>query len=363
MSSRPGAEANWAHARPDPAVNWAGKRMPDNAQKADNAQLAETTELAVLPKTAPAQLDGGRGVGLVGQRWIRKQRTWLQMAGGLGLAVAVVGGAAWYVPQVVNADHKLLTGTVTSSAVVPLNFASSGEINKMKVHPGQKVRKGEVLADEYAPDVYPAISADKAAIAADETKIRDLQAVQGASSSAVSSAKAKLAADEAQLAKDQQTARTTQIIAPSAGVVVAANGQPGQQVGSDGIKGGTTDTQQAPANQSPQFSLLPEGPQANGNSSSSNASVPVIALRTSADWQVTALVPETSVRQIKSGQQVSVSVPAAGLSNLPGRIGEVLPTPESTSQGTSYQVVITVAKRASATPLNGMAADVQLGGS
>jgi len=66
------------------------------------------------------------------------------------------------------------------------------------------------------------------------------------------------------------------------------------------------------------------------------------------------------VSGIKPGQAVTISVPAAHLANLPGRIDEVLPTPESTSQGTVYQAVVTITGHAARSPLNGMAADIRL---
>ena len=86
----------------------------------------------------------------------------------------------------------------------------------------------------------------------------------------------------------------------------------------------------------------------------------MVALRVSATWQVIALIPENSVSAVKTGQQVTIDVPAAGISGVRGQIDEVLPTPASMSGGTLYQAVVTITGHAAEPPLNGMAADIRL---
>src|SRR6202050_475899 len=110
------------------------------------------------------------------QVWTRRQRTWPQRVGGLVIAAACVAAVAWYVPRVMRDDRQLFTGTVTSSGIVTLNFAGSGEIGKVSVRPGQPVRKGQVLATEYAPSIYSVLGADRAAIAAEQAKMAQLRA-------------------------------------------------------------------------------------------------------------------------------------------------------------------------------------------
>ncbi|HEY2687298.1 MAG TPA: hypothetical protein VGJ50_02595, partial [Streptosporangiaceae bacterium] len=60
-----------------------------------------------------------------GRRGTRERRhiSRVQRVGGLLLLAACVGTALWYVPRVVAADQRSLTGTVTSTGVVDLNFA------------------------------------------------------------------------------------------------------------------------------------------------------------------------------------------------------------------------------------------------
>jgi hypothetical protein len=299
---------------------------------------------------------------------IRRPRTWPQRVGGILIAGACVAGAAWYVPRVMSDDHRLLTGTVTSTGVIALNFTDAGEISKLNVHLDQTVRKGEVLAVEYAPNAGSIVAADKATITAEQAKMAELRAAAAADPAAAPADNAQLAVDRAQLAVDQAQLATdrmkvaaTEIVAPSSGIIVATNGEPGETVTSAGIRDYTTDSRQAPAARQPAFSLLPEGPQSVREDSASGSALPVIALRISTTWQVVVLIPEDSVSAVKSGEKVTISVPAARVEGVPGQVEEVLSTPIPTSAGVFYQAVVTVTGHAANPPLNGMAADVQLG--
>ena len=242
----------------------------------------------------------------------RIRRTWPQVAGGALIAGACVAAAVWYVPRVMADDHGVITGTVSSTGVVALNFAAPGQIGKLKVHLNQVVRRGQVLAAEYAPNADSIVTADKAAIAAEQAKIAQLKAAAAADpanasvdNAQLAAARAQLASGQAQLATDRLKVVSTEIIAPSAGIVVAANGQPGETVTTSGIRNYTSDSRQESTTQGPQFSLLPEGPQTVRRNGTAGSSLPVIALRVSDAWQVVALVPEGSVAGIKAGQKVT----------------------------------------------------------
>ena len=297
----------------------------------------------------------------------RIRRTWPQVAGGALIAGACVAAAVWYVPRVMADDHGVITGTVSSTGVVALNFAAPGQSGKLKVHLNQVVRRGQVLAAEYAPNADSIVTADKAAIAAEQAKIAQLKAAAAADpanasvdNAQLAAARAQLASGQAQLATDRLKVVSTEIIAPSAGIVVAANGQPGETVTSDGIRSYASDSQQRSTTQGPQFSLLPEGPQPIRQDATQVASLPVIALRVSTAWQVIALIPEGSVSEVKAGRKVTISVPTARITDLAGQVQQLIPTPVPTAQGLFYQVVITVTGRTADVPMNGMAADIQL---
>ena len=153
-----------------------------------------------------------------------RRRTWPQLVGGVLIAGACVATAAWYVPRVMADDRLVITGTVASSGVVALNFAASGQIGRLNVHLNQEVRKGEVLAVEYAPNADSIVAADKAAIAAEKAKITQLQSAEktdpantSVDNADIAAARAQLASDKAQLATDRLKVTATEIVAPSAG--------------------------------------------------------------------------------------------------------------------------------------------------
>jgi multidrug efflux pump subunit AcrA (membrane-fusion protein) len=291
----------------------------------------------------------------------RRHITRPQRAAAALIAGACLFGAVWYVPRIAAADGRSLSGTVTSTGVVYLNFSSSGQLATINVHAGEKVSKGQLLATEVAPAAAAVLAAARAAIAADKSELA--AALSGGTAAAADAARAQLARDEGQLAMDRADAAGTRIIAPSAGVVLAVNGQPGETADADGIRDYSSGLQDAPVTQRPLFSLFPEGPQSSvvAGGPGSVVSLPVIALRTSDTWQVTVLVPESSVGQIRARQAVSIDVPAASIGGVPGRIQELLATPVATAQGTGYQAVVTVLDQRQDAPPDGMAADVQLG--
>jgi multidrug resistance efflux pump len=285
-----------------------------------------------------------------------------QRIGGFVIAAACLAAAIWYVPRVISNDNHQLTGTVTSSGVVSLNFTKAGYLASVPVHAGQTVHKGQTLATEYAPATSSLLTADKAAISSDQARLAQLKAVPVADQKAeVAAANAQLAKDQATLASDKVNAAATQIVAPSAGTVIAVNGQPGETVSVTGLKTGSSSTQTTQTSQAPLFSLLPEGPQSAKSGGSANSALPVVELRTSATWHVVALVPESQVSSVKTGQSVTISVPSAHIKDVQGQVQEILPSPTSTASGLAYQAVVSVTGHATAQPMDGMAADVRIG--
>jgi multidrug efflux pump subunit AcrA (membrane-fusion protein) len=317
---------------------------------------------AVVPRPRavprPAEAPGSR----------RRPWTWQQIYGGVLIAAASVAAGAWYIPTVLRTNREMLTGSVATSGIDTLNFTASGEIARIAVHEGQRVRKGQLLATEYAPDLNAVLAADTTAIRSERTKQAAMSAARheagdrdAPTAADVAAVAAQVKLDEAQLRADDGRAQASQILAPAAGMILAANGRPGEAVGTQGIRDYATDTPHATVSETPRFSLLPEGPRSDRPATAGASSLPVIALRTSTAWQVTTLVPEDSVSRIAVGERVTITVPAVRLRAVPGRISEVLSTPVATSQGDEYQALVDVTGHVSATPLSGMAADVRLG--
>ncbi len=264
---------------------------------------------------------------------------------------------ALYVPSILAADSRSFTGVVSSSGIASLNFGASGRVGSVRVHLGQAVRKGEVLATETGAARTAAVRADRAAVAADKANLAALQA-DGAASTSITAAQAQLAKDRAHRAADRMKLVATEIVAPKSGTVVAIYGQPGETVSPAGLSSSAARAQASPGQQ-PRFSLLPSGPMASLRAS--GLALPVIALRTGGGWQVSLLIPQTDTSAVKVGGGVTISVPAAQLSGIKGTIKSLSPMPVSNSGGAAYEAVVRVLGRTATTPLSGMTANVQLG--
>ena len=200
-----------------------GQEAPGEAEEertagAPAATAAEaapaTTEAKAVPAATEAEAEGGRADADAGEPR-RRPVTAPQIAGGILIAAIVVAVAVWYVPRIVRSDARSFTGTVSSSGVTNLNFASSGLVGKVAIQLGQAVRAGQVLATETSPSTTAAISADRASIAADQASLAELK-VSGTQAS-IAAAGAQLAQDQAQLASDKVKLAETQIIAPRPG--------------------------------------------------------------------------------------------------------------------------------------------------
>ncbi|HEX3388310.1 MAG TPA: biotin/lipoyl-binding protein, partial [Streptosporangiaceae bacterium] len=283
-----------------------------------------------------------------------------QRLGGILLAGASVVGVALYVPSILAADSRSFTGVVSSSGIVSLNFGTSGRVGSVRVHLGQVVRKGEVLATEAGPASTAAVRvvrADQAAITADKANLAALRA-DGSAPASITAAQAELEKDRAHRATDRMKLVATEIVAPRSGTVVAIYGQPGETVSRTGLSSSAVHAQASPGQQ-PRFSLLPGGPMASLRAT--GLALPVIALRTGGGWQVSLLIPRTDTSAVKVGEGVTISVPAAQLSGAKGTIRELSPMPVSSSGRATYEAVVRVLGRTRTTPLSGMTAHVQLG--
>ena len=173
-------------------------------------------------------------------------------------------GVALYLPSILAAGSRSFTGVVSSSGIASLNFAASGRVGTVRVHLGQPVRQGELLATETGRrGTTAAVRADRAAITADQANLAALQA-DGSGAASITAARAQLAKDRARRAADQMKRVATQIVAPGSGTVAAIFGQPGETVspaglrGSAGLRSSAAHPQGSPGRQ-PRFSLLPGG--------------------------------------------------------------------------------------------------------
>jgi multidrug efflux pump subunit AcrA (membrane-fusion protein) len=273
------------------------------------------------------------------------------------LVAACLGGAALYVARVAATNGRSYTGVVLSNGVIDLNFAMAGRVTQISVQAGQQVKAGQVLATETSATTLAVVAADEAAIAADKATLTQIADQAAPGVAAVAAAQAKLASDRARLAAEQVQVVGMQIRAPTDGTVIAVDGQVGETVTAASIRENAAQSQGTSTAQPSALSLL--GTQS--TAAAGTMPVPVIALRTSRNWQVDMVIPANSTMAVRRGEAVTIAVPAAHLSGVRGQVEELLPTPVRTAQGVDYQALVTVPGYQPAPPFNGMAAEVRLG--
>ena len=88
---------------------------------------------------------GFRGADAAGSRTVASSARRL---GAILLAAASVIGVAVHLPSILAAGSRSFTGVVSSSGIASLDFAASGRVGTVRVHLGQAVRQGELLATE-----------------------------------------------------------------------------------------------------------------------------------------------------------------------------------------------------------------------
>jgi multidrug resistance efflux pump len=171
---------------------------------------------------APAGSPGGRELVTATKQvsgWLyrpyRIGRSWsvTQVLSGLLIAAVCAVAVVWYVPRVASTNRKALTGSVTSSGILALNFQNSGVISIIKVDPNEGVHKGQVLAVEYAPTMRATIAADNAAIIAVQAKIAQLKSDETIYPESIyplhfAQDQAQIASENAQMAADQVQLQT-----------------------------------------------------------------------------------------------------------------------------------------------------------
>lgn len=272
------------------------------------------------------------------------------------LVAACLGGAALYVARVAATSGRSYTGVVLSNGVIDLNFAMAGRVTQISVQAGQQVKAGQVLATETSATTLAVVAADEAAITADKATLTQIADQAAPGVAAVAAAQARLASDRARLAAEQVQVVGMQIRAPTDGTVIAVDGQVGETVTAASIRENAAQSQGTSTSQPSALSLL--GTQ---STAAGTMPVPVIALRTSRNWEVDMVIPANSTMAVRRGEAVTIAVPAAHLSGVRGQVEELLPTPVRTAQGVDYQALVIVPGYQPAPPFNGMAAEVRLG--
>ena len=234
----------------------------------------------------------------------RLRRRWLVVA--LVVVVAAAGGWWWLQRDSSAGAARVVTATVTredfsttvtaSGTIEPartedLAFGSSGEVTAVLVEPGDRVRKGQVLARIEADALRAQRDAAASALDAAEAQL-DEDADADASSTQLAADDASVAAAESQLAAAQDSLDGAVLRSPFKGTVSAVGLSVGDQAGTS-----------------------------NGSDASdgSTAGITVISTRS---FEVEATVSSSDVTKLKKGMQAEIS-PTGGSETVYGTVADI----------------------------------------
>jgi HlyD family secretion protein len=290
-----------------------------------------------LPRTGPSPLlyDGygnGGDLSIAGNAARPRRRWWRRRAGIIGivgvLLVVLAAGSLYMLRNqqsppsyqygsVTQGDLALTidaTGPLQSPATYNLVAATSGIIEKIDVKVGQKVTRGQVLAELNKTALQDAVNQAQAAVNADQDALYNTEVSTGwVVTPAVTQAEDTLKIAQAQLAAARHNLDNATLRAPHAGVVTAING----------TVGGTPGT---PLN-------------AGSGASGGNYFIQIVDL---SSLQIVANVNESDTANLKVGDPVLFTVDAYGDRQFKGVVDAISPDGVASSNVVSYPVIIDV---------------------
>ncbi|WUH92095.1 biotin/lipoyl-binding protein [Streptomyces sp. NBC_00433] len=244
------------------------------------------------------------------------------------------------------------SGSLASPSDAGLNFTTGGTLTEVDVKPGDKVKKGQVLARVDATDAKATLQQDEASLTAAEanlTKVEagELPASAGNAGSSGSSGRdgdvpasptpsptptvdpAQLAQAQAQLTQAQNAVDAarravdgTTLKAPVAGTVASVASAKGDTVSGTGGSGSGSGSGSSGS-----------GSAAGSSSSSSTSLSGFIVLTNPAGMQVTADFSEADSLKVKAGQSATVTLNAESGTVLDAKVLSVSSLPVSSGSG------------------------------
>lgn len=244
------------------------------------------------------------------------------------------------------------SGTLASPSDAGLDFTTGGTLTKVNVKPGDKVTKGEVLAEVDDTDAKATLQQDEASLTAAEANLTKVEAGELPASSGTSGggdaagsgrgtqaatptpsptptvdaaqlAQAQAQVTQAQNAVDaaQRAVDGTTLKAPVAGTVASVSAAKGDTVSGTGGSGSGSGAGSG------------SGSSANSSSSSSGSLSGFIVLTNPAGMQVTADFSEADSLKVKAGQSATVTLNAESGTVLDAKVLSVSSLPVSSGSG------------------------------
>ncbi|WP_436520826.1 efflux RND transporter periplasmic adaptor subunit [Actinoplanes sp. HUAS TT8] len=221
------------------------------------------------------------------------------------------------VTKTVSAD-----GTVASGSTAAATFTTSGTVTSIKVKVGDKVTKGQVLAQVDTTDAQRDLDlADANLDAANDALDRAESAGTDTTTAENEVTSAKLTVEDA-----AASVAGTKLKAPMAGTVTAVNGSlGGSSSGSSSSSSGSS-----------------SGTGGSGASSSSTGSGGFIDIADLSQLQITAAFSESDTTALKTGQSATITWNALESAETTGKVVSIDPTATTSNSVVTYGVTISL---------------------
>jgi membrane fusion protein, macrolide-specific efflux system len=237
------------------------------------------------------------------------------------------------------------SGTVAPANQENLNFSVSGQVTKVSVSAGQRVKKGQTLATVNSASLSAAVAQAEATVASDQARVDDDNS-NGATDTQIAADKAALTAAKNELNTAKQQLDSATLTSPIDGIVASVNLTVGQSVsgsssnnGSNGNNGNNGNNNGNNGNNNGNDGN--NNGNDNGNNGNNGSSDPQILVIGTSSWIANATVDANSVGLIKVGNQAQLTV--TGVSDpVYGTIASIGLVSSSSSGTASYPVVINV---------------------
>lgn len=224
-------------------------------------------------------------------------------------------------------------GSLASAESASASFVTGGTVTSISARVGDKVKKGQVLAE-----VDPAqAKRTLAAAEADLDAARD--AVTRAEDAGTDTSSAENEVTQAELAVDEAGAGVTGTVlrAPMAGTVVAVNGTLGSSSSGSSSSGSSSGGGGPSAGGSSTSTSI-------SSSSSSSSSSGFIDLADLSKLQVTAAFAEADATSLKEGQAATITWNALSGTTRPGKVVAVDPQATTANNVVTYGVTLSLDK-------------------
>ncbi|MFI7438090.1 efflux RND transporter periplasmic adaptor subunit [Micromonospora haikouensis] len=252
---------------------------------------------------------------------------WLSVRGDASARAGTTGGT-----RTVQVSRGTVTATVTadgsleSAATATATFATAGTVTSVAVTVGQKVRKGQLLAEVDPADARRDLKVAQANLdAAEDALDRARDAGSDTATAENEVTQAELAVDEAEAAVEG-----TRLTAPMAGTVVAVNGTVG------GPSGGSSGSGSSGSSGSGSSGAASGG-------SSGGTSSGFVDLADLSKLQVTAAVAEADATRLKAGQPATITWNALDGATATGELRAIDPQATTANGVVTYGVTLGVA--------------------